>query len=309
MYPISIIANTKGSTRVKPWVKWLIIIVSIPFDLALIFGLYVYFTVNGKLEKNYSSVAPVVAIDAEVKTADVKLGERIATVRNGCVDCHGANLGGNKVMDNGAMGKIYGANITPAKLKNWSDGEIARAIRHGVGQKGQPLVLMPAHEYQNLSKSDLAALIAYIRSVPPVNQDSVPVALGPISKILIALEKAPSFIPAQIIAHENLAFPNKPKEAVTPEFGQYLAKSSCAGCHGSTMAGGPIPGGDPSWPPAADLTPKALGTWNEAGFIKTMREGVNPQGKKLGLPMPIAMTSKMSDLELKAMWAYLKTVK
>lgn len=293
----------------KPWVKWLIITVSIPFDLALIFVLYVYFTVNSKLEKNYSAVAPAVAIEAEVKTADVKLGERIATVRNGCVDCHGSNLGGNKVMDNGAMGKIYGANITPAKLKNWTDGEIARAIRHGVGQKGQPLVLMPAHEYQHLSKSDVAALVAYIRSVAPVNQDSVPVALGPISKMLIALEKAPSFIPAQLISHENLAFPEKPKEAVTPEFGQYLVKTACAGCHGSTLVGGPIPGGDPSWPPAANLTQQGLGSWDEASFVKAMRTGQNPQGKKIGAPMPLAMTAKMSDMELKAMWAYLKTVK
>lgn len=292
----------------KPWVKWLIIAISIPFDLALVFCLYVYLTVNGKLDQNYSQLIPALNMAQDVKKANVKLGERIATVRNGCVDCHGANLAGNKVMDNGAMGKIYGANITPAKLKDWSDDEIARAIRHGVGKQGQPLVLMPSHEYQNLSKSDLAALVAYIRSVPAVNQESMPVELGPIAYMLIALEKAPSFIPAQLIAHQDLKFSEKPKEGVTSEFGQYLVKTSCAGCHRADLTGGLIPGGDPSWPPAANLTQKALGSWNEAGFIKAMRTGVNPQGKKIGMPMPIALTSKMSDLELKAMWAYMKTL-
>ena len=65
-------------------------------------------------------------IQSLVRQADVQLGRRIYHVRAGCVDCHGADLAGVKVLDDPGIGFVFGANISPANLASWSDEEIAR---------------------------------------------------------------------------------------------------------------------------------------------------------------------------------------
>jgi hypothetical protein len=80
------------------------------------------------------------------------------------------------------------------------------------------------------------------------------------------------------------------------------------GCHGPEFKGGPIPGGDPNWPPAANLTPDALGGWTEAQFLAALRTGKNPSGAELRPPMVIRYTAQFTDAELKALWAYLQSL-
>ncbi|PKL74755.1 MAG: cytochrome C [Candidatus Melainabacteria bacterium HGW-Melainabacteria-1] len=288
----------------KTWMKVALAVIAVPvMGVTGIVG-WVGLSVNQRLSKTYE-VQPVV-IDPSIK-GDVALGERIVTVRNGCIDCHGTNLAGQAVMDNPAMGKVYAANLTPAALKSWSDGEIGRAIRHGVGKQGQPLVLMPAEEYSNLSQEDLAHVIAYLRSVPAIDKANEPTKLGPVASVLLATDKAP-LLSAEKLDHGK-PFSPALQPAETVEYGEYLAKTACIGCHQNSLKGGKIAAGPPDWPPASDLTQAALGSWDEAAFIKAMREGVNPSGHKIQPPMPVAMTAKLNDTELKALWNYLKTLK
>ena len=167
--------------------------------------------VSQRLNKDYSSTTVTWSNN---NPGDVQLGERIVQVRNGCIDCHGTNLAGKKVMDNPAMGKMYGSNITPAALKDWNDPEIARATRHGIGRDGKPLVLMPSHDYINLSENDLKAVIAYLRNLPAVEQSNVPIAMGPVAKILLVTGKAATLVPAEVINHQQ-PFTHKPAEAAT----------------------------------------------------------------------------------------------
>lgn len=261
---------------------------------------YVQQKVDGKLQQVYQ--VPELEISPAIKQADVKLGERIVKVRNGCIDCHGENLGGKTVMENGAMGKIYANNLTPAALKDWTDQELAQAIRHGVGKDQHALILMPSHDYIRLSKDDLAATIAYLRSVPEVAQPNQNSELGPVAKALLAFEQAPSLLSAQIIDHQT-PFHNKPAEAVSVEFGAYLAQSACAGCHQANLKGGPIPGGAPDWPPAADLT--QIKSWGEAAFSRALHDGVRPDQQQIKEPMP---HFKFDETETKALWAYLQTL-
>jgi cytochrome c5 len=237
---------------------------------------------------------------------DVNLGKRIVEVRAGCTDCHGKDLAGGTVVDDPALGRIDAPNITPATMANWSDDDIARSVRHGVDKEGRPLALMPSTDYTGMSGGDIASLVAYLRTVPAVQKERGQISFGPLGKLLIATGKLPTMFTVDVIDHAK-GFSAKPPEAPTVEFGAYLAQA-CTGCHGKDFAGGPIPGGAPDWPAAADLTPRGIGAWSEQEFFQTLRTGVNPKGTKLRFPFPITLTSQMSDLELGAIYAFLRTI-
>ena len=144
--------------------------------------------------------AVLFTIHDRVAQADVELGKRIYQVRSGCIDCHGANLAGAKIMEDPAMGNIWGANLTPANLSGWTDEEIARAFRYGIHKTGRSLRFMPAFDYQAMSLDDAAALVAYIRSVPAVDQPSHENTFGPVAKTLSTLGQMPVMFPARVIA-------------------------------------------------------------------------------------------------------------
>lgn len=252
---------------------------------------------------------PSIDIAQEVRNAPIGVGERIVRVRNGCPDCHGKDLGGARVVDDPVVGKVYAPNLTPAGLGTWSDAEIAAAIRTGLRPDGKPLVIMPAHEYQYLARDDLAALIAYLRSVPAVERSTSPVEVGPLPRLLYALGKFPTLLPAETI-DPSRGFDEKPHEAPTAAFGRYLASASCSGCHGSEFRGGPIPGAPPDWAAAAPIRLGADGRWNLDGFVRTMREGRSAlDGHALRAPMPVSVFRKMNDVELAALWNFLSTLR
>lgn len=240
--------------------------------------------------------------------ADPALGSRIVHVRNGCTDCHGSDLGGKMVINNPLMGFIYAPNLTPFHLATWSDQDIFNALRLGINKSHLPLVLMPSQDYQYLSGGDIAAIVAYLRTVSVVERQDTPTQVGPLAKMLFAMGKLPTFIPAASGAVRNTStFSEKPAEGDSAGFGQYIVDTACRGCHGSNLQGGPIAGGPPDWPAAANISASALQSWQEADFKRAMREGVNKKGEKLRLPMPIALTSQYTDAELSALWKYLQS--
>ncbi|HMV46038.1 MAG TPA: c-type cytochrome [Leptospiraceae bacterium] len=256
--------------------------------------------------KTYSSLD--FEITTEVEKADLELGKRIYHVRAGCVDCHGKDLSGAKIMENGAMGVIYGANISPFNLKNWSDKEIARAIRYGVHKTGRSLRFMPSFDYQSLSKGDIAAVVKYIRSQPEVTKPSHENTFGPVAKILSALNKIPVLFPAKMIDQQK-GFADKPAEEVGIQFGEYLA-NSCVGCHGMDYKGGPIPGADPSWPPASNIRLGANSSYSLDSFREMIKTGVSPSSKQeLKFPMPIWLLKEFNDKEIESLWIYLSSLK
>jgi cytochrome c553 len=113
---------------------------------------------------------------------------------------------------------------------------------------------------------------------------------------------------AETIDHANLR-PPAIAPAVSIEYGRYVA-ASCLGCHGPNFSGGKIDIGPPSWPEAANLTPHAdsrLSKWSEADFIQTVRTAKRPDGTDLDPVMPRAFGG-MDDVELKALWAFFKSL-
>jgi mono/diheme cytochrome c family protein len=240
--------------------------------------------------------------------ASIAEGHRLYISR-GCIECHGPDLSGKTFIDDPAMGKYTGANLTSGKggaASVMSDSDFTRAIRHGIAPDGRALIFMPATDFQGMSDEDVGKIIAYIRSVPPVNKPSTPESVGPLARVLFLAGKMPLLVTAELIDH-NAKPPVQVTAAATVEYGKYLA-NGCTGCHGQHFSGGPIPGGAPDWPPAANITPTGIGSWSEADFIKVLRTGVRPDGSALKPPMPWQNLSMMTDVELKALWMYLHTV-
>jgi cytochrome c553 len=122
-------------------------------------------------------------------------------------------------------------------------------------------------------------------------------------KLMVAAE--------QVTDHQAKHDTEAPVETSAVEFGKHVAQT-CVGCHGPGFSGGKIPGGDPSWPDAMNLTPHAegLGAWSYENFEAALRKGVRKDGTPLRMPMA-GMTpyaQKMDDSELKALWAFLQSV-
>lgn len=274
--------------------------------LAAIAATSIYFLSNSRLHRTYRINTNPVAISNE--PAAIERGQHIAKTR-GCVDCHGADFAGTKVVENGAIGRLYGSNITRGKgglAPNFSDEDWVRAIRHGVGSDGHPLFLMPSQEFSHFSDEDLGALIAYMKTVPPVDRARVPVTLGPVGRVLVVTGKFP--IAAEVIDHANLK-PTSIASARTVEYGRYLAVG-CVGCHGPNYSGGRITGGPPDWPAAANLTSHtnaAVSGWNENDFLTALRTGHRPNGTEISPVMPRAF-GQMNDTELGALWLFLKSL-
>lgn len=272
----------------------------------VILGGTVFVLSQQRLQKRHVVDVRPVAVGS---SADVIAhGKHIATTR-GCADCHDANLAGRAVVDDPAVGRLHAPNITRGKgglPADYSDLDFVKAIRHGLASDGRALVLMPSLDYEGLSDEDLGALIAYLKSVPAVDRERGPVALGPVGRMLVV--KGDIKLAAEHIDHAAVR-PGKVTPEITPAYGRYVAQS-CIGCHGVNFSGGPIAGAPPDWPHATNLTPTAGGAvtqWTEDNFISAMRTQKRPDGSSLNPIMPAAF-GQMTDVEIKALWTYLKTL-
>ena len=289
--------------------RWIGIVVGSVLGLIVVGVGVLYALTERRITKEYE----VAGLEVPVPTDSVSLarGARIAMTR-GCAECHTADLGGGGFINEPIVANLYTANLTSGNggvashYKSAADWE--RAIRHGVAPDGRALLFMPSHEFYHLSDEDLGALIAYLRTVPPVDRTVGTQSVGPIGRGLFASGLLP-LVPAELIDHAAPR-PVAPAPGVTPEYGKYLAVT-CTGCHGETYSGGPIPGAPPEMGVPRNITPDkatGLGDWTLADFTRALREGVSKNGYQLGKDMPVAMTKHLTDEELAAIWAYLQTV-
>jgi mono/diheme cytochrome c family protein len=242
----------------------------------------------------------------------VERGQHLVTARYTCTACHGTNFGGGVMVDAFPLGRLLGPNLTlgagsrtaDLKPQDWD-----RIVRHAVLRDGHGAV-MPSEDFQHMSDQELSDIICYIRSRPPVDNTVPKSTFGPVGKVLVATGKmrlAASMISSHTTPHQV----RPPEEAVSPEFGKHVA-SVCVGCHGPDFSGGPIAGGDPSWPPARNLTPDSTGLkgWTYDQFVAALAKGQRPDGSALRAPMTL-MTSygqSMKDIERRALWGYLQSL-
>ena len=226
----------------------------------------------------------------------------------GCVDCHGKNGGGREFVNDGNGLRLAGPNITPGGVTaEYKPEDWVRTVRHGVKRNGQPLMIMPSEDYNRFTDVDLAALVAYVRTLPPAQGGAAVIELPLPVRALYgfgAIKDA-----AQKIDH-SLPPAQPVPVAVNAQHGAYVA-NMCMGCHGEHLSGGKIPGGPPDWPPAANLTPgenSALARYKDAGaFVAMLRSGKRPDGTPIKV-MPFESLAKINDVDAQAVYEYLKTV-
>lgn len=250
---------------------------------------------------------PVDAI-AIADTAEIRArGEHIVRSLAKCVDCHGDDLGGKVMVDDAMVGTLAGPNLTSGGVgSKLSKDDWVRAITHGVGHDRRPLAAMPAADYSALGRDDVAAIVAYARSVPPVTRELPAARLGPVIRVMMTTGSVQLF-DAEKIDHAR-PLGDSPRPDANPIYGEYLARTGgCFGCHGPNLAGGPIPGMPPGTPSAADIRRDgAIASWSEEDFTRALRHGKRPDGSDINPVMPWKATAQMSDVEMKALYMYLK---
>jgi mono/diheme cytochrome c family protein len=261
-----------------------------------------------RLGKLYQ-VAPA-AVMIRMDDAAVKYGEHLLKTR-GCHDCHGQDLGGAVFIEDAALGKLYAPNLTRGQGgvgAVYDDSDWVRSIRHGVAPGGRALLFMPSYEYHPMDADDLGALIAYLKSLEPVDRELPRSSIGPLGRALFLAGELP-LLSAEMIDH-TAPVPPAPPRAATAEYGRYIGVT-CVGCHGQGYSGGRIPGAPPVWPTAANITPHetGLGDWTFEQFETVMRTGVRPDGRQIEPEfMPWTNFAHLTDEELEAVWLYLQTL-
>lgn len=235
---------------------------------------------------------------------------RYLYLSRGCTDCHGANGAGRVFVDDGSALRIKGPNITAGPggvVGDYRTQDWVRAIRHGVAPGGRPLMVMPSEDYNRFTDDDLGALVAYVRSLPPVPGGAAEVRLPLPARVLYGFG-AIRDAAAKIDHTLPPAAPVAP--GVNLEHGRYVA-NMCLGCHGAQLAGGRIPGGPPDWPAAANLTPapgSGMERYREAeAFVRMMKAGTRPDGSRIQV-MPFESLREMNDTDLRALHLYLRSL-
>ncbi len=273
-------------------------------------------------------------LKVELTPERIEHGKYLANHVTVCMDCHSTRdwsrfagpvsestigKGGEYFGEEaGFPGKFYSRNITPAHLKGWTDGEIFRTITTGVDKKNQALFpVMPYPYYGRMDKEDIYDIIAYVRSLHPIENET------PERSINFPMNFIVNTIPAKA------SFTQKPPKSDTLKYGAYLVNAAaCMECHTRVEKGQIIPelafsGGREFLMPngiarSANITPDnvtGIGTWSEAAFMARFKFYTDTANlvvlgpEKINTPMPWAMYSGMDSSDLRSIYAYLRTLK
>jgi mono/diheme cytochrome c family protein len=212
-------------------------------------------------------------------------------------------------------GAVIAPNITPDRqtgLGDWSDGEIIRAIRDGIGRDGSALLpLMPYASYREMSDEDVLSLTAYLKTLPPVRRAWPRNGVAFPDSVLIRTLPRPAGHVAAI------------DPADRPRYGRYLATlGGCARCHTSDGAAPYSGGREFRYPHAAvassNITPDryaGIGRWTERDFIDRFQQyrgyaqGEPPAVGSEGFTvMPWLSLAWLSESDLSALYSYLSAV-
>ena len=285
--------------------KWLASILGV---LVLLVGVVVVLGLQlGERKRMRVVDVPLTPVTYATDSTSLERGRYLFQSR-GCVDCHGASGGGRELVNDGKGTHIAGPNITPGGVvARYQPADWDRTIRHGVKPDGHPARVMPSEDYNRLTNADLASLVAYVRSLAPVQGGSAIVDLPLPARVLYGFGAIPDA--AERIDHTLQ--PSVPVvSGVTVAHGAYVA-NMCIGCHGEKLSGGKIATGPPDWPVAANITPgegSVMPRYKDADALLAMfRSGKRADGSPIAV-MPFESFSKMSEVDIRAVYAFLQTV-
>ena len=280
----------------------------------------------GYSSRKQATVESASRLTFERTAARLERGRYIVEGPAHCFQCHSevdwkkpgaqpktGRKGAGTIFPEEAFPWLVAPNITPdgeTGAGTWSDEQLARAIREGIGHDGRRLFpMMPYMNFKSMSDEDLVSVITYIRSIDPV-QNAVPKTM------------MPEVVKGSLPPHQPItARVPQPDMSNPVERGKYLVTlANCASCHTPmnqqgqpitelAFAGGMLFKGPWGEVTSANITPDASGIsyYDEELFVKTLRTG-HVGARKLNSIMPWGYFRNMSDEDLKAIFAYLQTL-
>jgi mono/diheme cytochrome c family protein len=201
------------------------------------------------------------------------------------------------MFDEPMIGRVVAPNLTAA-VRKYSDTELVGIIRHGVRPGGRSMMVMPAEAFVLLTDEDLGRIIAFLKSLPAIDGPGPSISMGPLGRLGLAIGQ---FKPVA----ELIAVTVPPPDATSEQAGRgrYLARTTCAQCHGTNLRGDSNPDfTSPSLQVVAAYSPEA--------FTQLMRTGEALGGRKLANMSPWARQhlSYFTDSEINSLYNYLFTM-
>ena len=249
---------------------------------------------------------PVPDITVEATAEKLARSEHIAGFM--CAACHSLDgelplTGGKNILEDVPMplGSAVPPNLTPAgRIDEWSDGELIRAIREGTNPDGHRMVIMSAQTFRVFSQEDLESIVTYLRSQPAEESDlEAEGSWTPLAMVLTTL----GMLPVRDLPSAEI--PPVVPVGPTVEYGAYIVGFvDCAICHGDDLSGGT----SLVAPQGPNLI--TVKSWTAEQFITTMRTGESPTLGSLDPDeMPWEEFGKLDDVELTAVYEYIKSVR
>ncbi len=262
----------------------------------------VLITANTVLARTYPLKPETVRAAGADQVAE---GRRLAKLY-GCTSCHGPELRGNLFNDEPALVRNYAPNLT-LLASRYSDEQFAQAIKQGIRPSDHKALWgMPSAVFSTITDAELAAVLAFLRSIEPGGKPDPADSPGFYSRLAIVLNDFRPSDPATTIAvrsapEQILAAQRRPPADLGPMFarGRHITATVCSECHGSDLGGDATEGGP-------DLT--IAGAYDRDAFHRLLRTGVPPGGRDLGIMSETAREDfrVFTDDEIDAIHAYLK---
>jgi mono/diheme cytochrome c family protein len=272
--------------------------------LILVFLVVVYALTEYRARRTHDFQVASFQISGE--EAQVARGEHVSKAMAHCQDCHGGDFGGKVFFDEPAIGFVAAPNITPGRGSNvpgYSDTDLKRIFKYGIDPDGHALLLMGWGD--KISEEDAEALVAFVRTLDPVDREMKEPSLSPLGRTFLTLGFFGDVYHAETL-ESTTPWATPPEPGVNAEYGRYLAGLAfCTECHQADLTGGDM---GPGVPVAADLTATGrTANWTLEDFVTALRTGVSPDGHHIDEAMPWKYYGNMTDEELEAIWLFLRT--
>ena len=278
----------------KRSLRWIGIALGGLVGLAVVTCAIMYVLSERVLRHAYAIPASSITIPTDPES--IAEGRRLATLRGCFHGCHGKEAEGAVMIDELMVASIVAPNLTAA-VRKYSDAELVNIVRHGVRPNGRSMVIMPSEVFTFLTDEDLGRILAFLKSLPEVAGPGPKLSLGPLGLFAIAFRKVG-------LAADKIASNVPPADAASGDaaFGRYLARTTCASCHGSNLRG------DPSGEDGPDL--RMVAAYSPEAFTRLLRTGVPLGDRKLEMMREVAVEnlSQLTDAEIAALYAYLRAL-
>ncbi|HWU25614.1 MAG TPA: cytochrome c [Rhizomicrobium sp.] len=266
----------------QPFLKWSFAAAGLALSLSVLLPAAIWLRSEAVIERRYPLLSATLTASTDAKSR--RRGAHLAAI-GGCADCHGSDLEGRHMVRDGIL-PMWSPNLR--RLAHAiADDDFERAVRSGIAPDSRSTWLMPAMDYTYMSEDDLAAILAYLRSLD---------ARGP-ARAATTFDMRARFAVAdgdlEPIAVRALESPASLDLGPRYDGGRYLARIACGDCHGTDLQGSKM---------GSDLD--SVAPYSRTQFFALLRGGRTYDGRALGA-MARPRFRALYDYEIDALYDYL----